>query len=68
MTSTFIAIWLVALSLTCTALITFGWAIRSGQFQRLDLDARSIFDADEPEGEVSDHFPNSRRSEDQEAV
>ena len=37
------------------------WAHKNGQFSNLDKGARSIFDDDEPLGEVTDRFPVSRR-------
>lgn len=37
------------------------WAHRNKQLENLEEGARSIFDEDEPEGEITDHFPTSRR-------
>ncbi len=37
------------------------WAHRNGQLSNLDKGARSIFDEDEPEGEITDAFPRRRR-------
>lgn len=36
------------------------WAIRGGQLSNFQQGARSIFDADEPVGQVTDAFPPSR--------
>ena len=33
------------------------WAVKTGQFNRLEQDAKTIFDAEEPVGQVTDHFP-----------
>jgi cbb3-type cytochrome oxidase maturation protein len=38
--------------------LALGWAFRSGQFDNFQKDAQSIFDADEPVGEITDTFPN----------
>jgi nitrogen fixation-related uncharacterized protein len=35
------------------------WAVRTGQFQRLDQGARSIFDDEEPVGQMTDVFPDT---------
>lgn len=36
------------------AILALAWAIRDGQFDNLQRDAASIFDPDEPPGEVTD--------------
>jgi nitrogen fixation-related uncharacterized protein len=36
------------------------WAHKNGQLGNLEKGARSIFDEDEPEGEVTDSFPSKR--------
>jgi len=38
------------------------WAHRNKQLENLEDGARSIFDEEEPEGEVTDHFPPPRSS------
>ena len=38
--------------------LALGWAFRSGQFDNFQKGAQSIFDADEPVGEMTDAFPN----------
>lgn len=45
------------------AVLALGWAFKHGQFENFDRGARSIFDADEPIGEPTDAFPNTRREE-----
>lgn len=42
------------------ALTVFGlaWAVRTGQLARPRAGAESIFDADEPVGQVTDRFPD----------
>jgi len=39
--------------------LALGWAFRSGQFDNFQKGAQSIFDADEPVGEITDTFPNA---------
>ena len=41
--------------------IALHWAHKNGQFSNLDNGASSIFDDDEPMGEVTDQFPVKRR-------
>ena len=43
------------------AALALHWAHKNGQFSNLDKGARSIFDDDEPLGQVTDRFPASRR-------
>lgn len=40
------------------AVWAFGWAIRSGQFRELSAQSKTIFDAEEPVGEMTDTFPD----------
>jgi nitrogen fixation-related uncharacterized protein len=37
------------------------WALKNGQLSNMDKGACSIFDEDEPQGEVSDTFPVRRK-------
>lgn len=37
------------------------WAHRNGQLSNLEEGSKSIFDEDEPEGEVTDAFPQSSK-------
>lgn len=41
------------------ALLALNWAIRHGEFRNLEKQALSIFDEEEPVGQVSDHFPGA---------
>jgi nitrogen fixation-related uncharacterized protein len=43
------------------AALALYWAHRNGQLSELEEGAKSIFDEDEPMGEVSDQFPEKRR-------
>lgn len=43
--------------LPATALMALRWAIRHGEFRNLPKTALSIFDEEEPVGQLSDHFP-----------
>ena len=53
--------WVVFGLVTLWAL---AWALRTGQFRRLDKGARVIFDEEEPIGEMTDHFPKRSESDD----
>jgi cbb3-type cytochrome oxidase maturation protein len=44
--------------LTVCAIVAFGWAVKDGQFADFEAGARSIFDASEPVGRVTDEFPD----------
>jgi cbb3-type cytochrome oxidase maturation protein len=39
------------------ALLALRWALRHGEFKNVDQAALSIFDEEEPVGELSDRFP-----------
>lgn len=41
-----------------SAIYAFVWARRQRQFNDFDKGARAVFDAEEPEGTVTDHFPS----------
>ena len=43
--------------LPVTALLALRWAIRQGEFDDLQKTALSIFDDEEPLGQITDHFP-----------
>jgi nitrogen fixation-related uncharacterized protein len=43
--------------MSASAIYAFFWAQKTGEFRNLDEQARSIFDASEPEGVRSDFFP-----------
>ena len=59
MTNTLIFIWTVILMLGCSAVIGLIWAVASGQLGEFQKGATSIFDEDEPIGEMTDAFPES---------
>lgn len=46
--------------LTVSAIVAFGWAMKDGQFADFEAGARSIFDAAEPVGQVTDEFPKGK--------
>ena len=48
--------------LPTTALLALRWAVRHGEFRDLRKTALSIFDEEEPVGQLSDRFPGSRES------
>lgn len=37
----------------------FAWALRSGQFDSLSAGAQTLFDEEEPIGEMTDSFPGT---------
>lgn len=43
--------------LSGSAILAFYWAAKTGQFRNLNEGAKVIFDADEPIGKPTDHFP-----------
>ncbi len=53
--------FLVATALSGTAVYALYWSSRNGQLRDFERGARSIFDEQEPVGELSDHFPDKRR-------
>jgi len=57
MTNTLIYIWLVVAMLGISSVSALIWAITSGQLGEFQKGATSIFDDDEPIGEVTDSFP-----------
>jgi len=42
------------------AVFALYWAAKTGQFERFDKGASSIFDEEEPEGVQIDYFPKKR--------
>ncbi len=60
-----IILWLLFIGsvviLPGTALLAFWWALRHGEFDHLQKTALSIFDEQEPVGQMSDHFPDANR-------
>lgn len=57
----YVMIWGFALVCGLTAVYGLTWAIRSGQMRQFGLGASSIFDDEEPVGEMTDAFPGSGR-------
>lgn len=53
----FVIFGMIAL-LGITVVVMFAWAIRTGQFADFQRGATSIFDDDEPLGEMTDWFPD----------
>ena len=58
----FIFIWSFALFAGITMVWLLAWAIRRGEFNNLRDASRMIFDEDEPEGMVTDHFPETLKA------
>jgi hypothetical protein len=50
-------VWGVVVAFALSAVSGLVWAIRHGQMERFAAGARSIFDAEEPVGTVTDGFP-----------
>jgi cbb3-type cytochrome oxidase maturation protein len=44
-------------------ILALAWAVRDGQFQNFERNARSIFDPDEPVGQLTDRFPGEGAEE-----
>jgi cbb3-type cytochrome oxidase maturation protein len=61
-TLTALAIVLVAALLGATAVAALVWAVKDRQFEDFPAGARSIFDDEEPIGEMTDAFPGAERS------
>ena len=49
--------FLIAAALTGTAVYALYWASRHGQLRDFERGAASIFDQEEPVGQMTDHFP-----------
>ncbi|HAY99418.1 MAG: cbb3-type cytochrome oxidase assembly protein [Puniceicoccaceae bacterium] len=43
------------------AVSAFYWSAKKGQFRNFDSQAKTIFTEEEPEGEVSDSFPDKKK-------
>lgn len=59
----FIFIWTFALVAGITMVWLLAWAIRRGEFTNLRQNSRMIFDDEEPEGVVTDRFPDLPKHE-----
>ncbi len=57
MTAVYWLIWGATALAAATAVAALAWAVEAGQMRDLGKAARSIFDAAEPEGLVTDAFP-----------
>lgn len=57
----YIFVVVMAVAVMASAVYALYWAVKTGQFSRLDQDARIIFDEEEPEGHVTDRFPAKRK-------
>jgi len=53
-------IWGFAALCGLTAVYGLVWAVRSGQMRHFGAGATSIFDDDEPVGEMTDEFPGRK--------
>ena len=56
----YIFVVVIAAAIMASAVYALYWAVKNGQFSRLDQDARIIFDYEEPEGKVTDQFPRKK--------
>ena len=63
MTLAYILIFGTIALLSITVVVVFAWAIRTGQFSDFQQGATSIFDDDEPLGEMTDWFPDQNPSQ-----
>lgn len=50
-------VFLLGVIFFASAVFALVWSRRNKQFDEMEKGARSIFDEDEPEGEVTDTFP-----------
>jgi cbb3-type cytochrome oxidase maturation protein len=57
MTNTLIFIWTIVILLAATSVAALVWAVVSGQFGEFQKGATSIFDDEEPIGQMTDSFP-----------
>ena len=53
--------FLIALAISGTAVYALYWSSKHGQLRDFERGAASIFDREEPVGEMTDHFPARRR-------
>jgi nitrogen fixation-related uncharacterized protein len=60
-----IFLWIMFLTglifIPAIGLLVMRWAARNGEFRNLDKIALSIFNEEEPVGEMTDHFPSSQK-------
>lgn len=53
---------LLGIAFFVVAAIMLYWASKRGQLRDFDSQAKTIFTEEEPEGEISDQFPESRKA------
>ena len=60
----FVTSFLVFLAVIFFASVIYAlyWAVKTGQFQKMEQGAKTIFTAEEPEGQQTDFFPTSRKN------
>jgi nitrogen fixation-related uncharacterized protein len=56
----YVALWGLAGLLGASAIAALVWSIRQGEFDHMREAALSIFDEEEPVGQVTDRFLNPR--------
>jgi cbb3-type cytochrome oxidase maturation protein len=61
MTNTLIFIWTIVILLASTSVAALVWAVVSGQFGEFQKGATSIFDEEEPIGQMTDSFPEQEK-------
>ena len=55
------AAFLVAIAISGTAVYALYWSSKHGQLRDFERGASSIFDEQEPVGQMTDHFPAKRQ-------
>jgi cbb3-type cytochrome oxidase maturation protein len=55
-----VLLFCLAALMFASAVAALVWALRRRQFDHMQAGATSIFDEDEPEGQVTDHFPRRK--------
>ncbi len=58
-----LTIFLVGAFLFTSAVIALYWASKNGQFKDFEENAKTIFDAEEPEGLEGDSFPDNKKKD-----
>lgn len=60
----YVVVFGTVLLMGISAVWAFVWAVKTGQFRNFQKGAVSIFDPDEPQGKVTDHFPDGAKKGD----
>lgn len=60
MTLAYMVIFLSFALFSASVVIMLAWALRAGQFENFRQGALSIFDPDEPVGQMTDSFPEEK--------